>query len=93
MNLKVYKEHDNGRLEDVTDYYKELLYNNTLEKIFISWKNFKAISKPGKYIIIAPKRTGLLNKYASRWKVILTEKTLKARLEKVYKEEEEDDNG
>ena len=90
IEFKVYKEHEGGVLEDVTNLYEVSLFNNALNMIHITWINFAKVAEPGKYVILAPKRTGLFMKYATRWKVIVTEKTLKATLKEIYDKESEE---
>jgi hypothetical protein len=92
MELKVYKEHEGGVLEDISKFYQESLYNDILQKVYITWNLFLKITGPGKYVIIAPKRTGLFSKYDTKWKVIVTSNTMMATLKKIYYEEQEGEN-
>lgn len=69
---------------------------------FVSWEqfikrvyDFKKEGTPflGTFILTVPKNTGLLNKYASTWKVFCKdEKTLKAHIIKIYNDEIKENN-
>lgn len=86
--------------EDLTEQFNEYF---TFREIFvISWEQFlkcvydfdhrDGIPRYGMYGIIAPKNTGLMNKYASWWHVYcFNDHTLKAEIYHVYDEEENED--
>lgn len=79
--------YDDAHGEDVTSYFKYGLEIN--DTLYITWNKFIIAANNthrfGKFVLIAPRRTGLDSRYDTRWDVEYDGKNLKACLIEQYK--------
>ena len=79
---------ENSQEEDVTEQYRQLFYNEFLDKIYITINNLDKHLSNGIFRFILPQDTGLYHQYATEWIVKKDESGIKTNLFKVYNEEE-----
>lgn len=87
-DFKAFYIHDSGYEEDITDYCYPLLYDENLDKIYITLKRLDKHLFKGKFRMLLPQDTGMHHKYATEWIIIKNDYNVKMTLVKTYNEEE-----
>lgn len=82
-----------GKWEDVADFFKYEFKRPDGDGVTVSWNGFLKVCQvnnlTGKFKVTAPQRSGLINKYASDW-LVLVDGNLKATPIKIHTELKEE---